>query len=284
MIRPCSNLSTLFEVDSWFDPVRLMIRPWSTHDSTVFDSIDPSTHDSALFASSLDPVWPMIRLCWLYYSFDRRKLRRKTDSVWLMIRPCSTYDSNVFDSWFDRVWLYRPFDSWFGPVRIMIRPCLTLSTLFDSWFDCVRPCSTHDSALFASWFDRVRLMVRPCSTLSTLYDSWFDPVWPMIRLCWLYFSFDRRKLRRKSDSVWLIIRPCSTHDSTLFDSIDPVRLMIRLCSTVFDSWFGPVRIMIRPCSTHGSTLFDSIDPVRLMIRPCLTHDLTFLTILFVRPS
>ena len=115
-----------------------------------------------------------------------------------MIRHCSTHDSTLFDFWIDPVWL-------------MIRPCSTHdSTLFDSWFDPVRPCSTHDSALFASWFDRVRLMIWPCSTLSTLFDPWFDPVWPMIRLCWLYCSFDRRKLRRQLDSV----RPCRpNHES-----------------------------------------------------------------------
>ena len=53
---------------------------------------------------------------------------------------------------------------------------------------------------------------------------------------------------------------CSNHDSTLFDSwFDPVRLMIRPCSThdsiLFDSWFDPVRLMARPCSTHDATLF-----------------------------
>ena len=78
-------------------------------------------------------------------------------------------------------------------------------------------------------------------------------------------------------SCWL-----SYHDSTLFDSwFDPVRLMIRPCSTpdwtLFDSWFDPVRPMIRPCSTHDSTLFDPwLDPVRLMIR-------LYSTIVFVRP-
>ena len=48
-----------------------------------------------------------------------------------------------------------------------------------------------------------------------------------------------------------MLRPCSTHVSTLFDS-----------------WFDPVRLMIRPCSTHDSTLFDSwFDPVGLPISP-----------------
>ena len=59
-----------------------------------------------------------------------------------------------------------------------------------------------------------------------------------------------------------MLRPCSTHDSTLFDSwFDPVRLTIRPCSTydstLLDSWFDLVRLMIRPCLTHDSTLFDS---------------------------
>ena len=193
-------------VDSWFDPVRPMIRP-----------------------------------------------------VGLMIRPCSTHDSTLFDSWFDPVILYRLcsshdatlFDSWFDPVRLMIRPCSTHdSTRFDSWFDpvrpTIRPCSTHDSTLFDSWFDPVRLMIRPCSTHdSTRFDPWFDP-------------------------VRLMIRPCSTHDWTLFESwFDPVRLMIRPCSTLstlFDSWFGFVRLS---CSFDRLNLRRKSDSVR----PCrLNHE------------
>ena len=75
-----------------------------------------------------------------------------------------------------------------------------------------------------------------------------------------------------------MIRPCSTYDSTLFDSwFDPLRLMIRPCSThdynLLDS-IDPVRLMIRSCSTRDSTLFDSwLDPVWLY-RPCSTHDST----------
>ena len=84
--------------------------------------------------------------------------------------------------------------------------CLHDSTLFDHVRLMIRPCLTHDSTPF----DRARLMIWPCSTLATLFDSWFDPVWPMIRLCWLYYSLDRRKLRRKLDSV----RPCRpNHES-----------------------------------------------------------------------
>ena len=59
-----------------------------------------------------------------------------------MIRPRSTHDLTLFDSWFD-------------PVRLMIRPYLTHdSTQFDSWL-----------TLFDSWFDPVRPMNRLCSTI-----------------------------------------------------------------------------------------------------------------------
>ena len=97
-------------------------------------------------------------------------------SIWAGI---CLHDSTLFD----RVWL-------------MIRLCLTHdSTLFDSWFDPVRPGTTHDSTLLDS---------------IDLFDSWFVPVWPMIRLCWLYYSFDRRKFWRKLDTVW----PCRpNHES-----------------------------------------------------------------------
>ena len=139
----------------------------------------------------------------------------------------------LFESWFDRpiirscsIHYSILFDPLFDPVRLMIRPCSTLSTMFDSWFDPARlywPCSTHDSTLFDPWFDIVLLMIRPCSTQGlTLFDSWFDP-------------------------VWLIIRSCSTL-SFLFDSrFNPVRPMIRLCSNrvfVRASYFA---MKIGPC-------------------------------------
>ena len=111
----------------------------------------------------------------------------------LMIWPCSTHDSTLFDSWFDPVWL-------------MIQPCSSLSTLFESWFDpvrlMIRTCSTHDSTLFDAWFDPARVMIRPCLTPdSTMFDS----IGP----------------------VRLMIRPCSTYDSTLFDY--GVRSTVLIC-------------------------------------------------------
>ena len=129
-----------------------------------------------------------------------------------MLRLCATHVAFCAT----QIFVATPFDSWFDPARLMIRPCSTHDlTLLESWFDpvrlMIRPCSTNDSTLFDSWFDPVRLMIRPCSTHdSTLFDSWFDP-------------------------ARLMIWPCSTHDSTLFDY--SVRSSVLICDgnrTPFD--------------------------------------------------
>ena len=88
-IWPCLSLSTLF--DSQFDTVRLMIRPifclWSTHDSSIYDLIDPTR----LMNGPLSRFW----------STNDSSLFDLIDPARLMVRPlsrfCSNPDSNVFE-------------------------------------------------------------------------------------------------------------------------------------------------------------------------------------------
>ena len=134
------------------------------------------------------------RLCATQISYVTTLCEPCCDFERLMIRPCSTHDSNLFDS-IDPIRLYRPYS--------------TLSTLFDPWFEhvrlMIRPCFTHDSTVLDSWFDLIWLN-RPCSIHdSTLFDPWFD----FVRL---YCSFDHINLRRKPDYAG----PCrSNHESNI---------------------------------------------------------------------
>ena len=139
VIWPCFTYDSIWFVP-WFNPVRLMIRPFPSNISTPFHQ-------------------------WIGSWFDL---------VRLMVQPCSTnystsstHESTLFDPWFEiwfDPWFELWFYLWFDPVLLMIRYDSTHdSTLFDSWFDLFRPIfrprSTNESA---HCFDVVRLMVQPC--------------------------------------------------------------------------------------------------------------------------
>ena len=138
MIRPFpSNISTPFHqwIGSWFGLVRLMVQPCSTNYSTS------STHDSTL----LDPLFELWFDPWL----DRP-----------MIRP--THDWTLFEPWFDP-WFDSGLDPFRPMSRHMIRPMIRHSIQAMIW-SIIRPCLTPDSTLFDQWFVRcsIRLKVLIC--------------------------------------------------------------------------------------------------------------------------
>ena len=149
---PCSFYDSIL-FDSWFDPFRHRIRPSSSHDLTPFQPAFDHVRISTSFNWLLDSVWLMIRLC----STPSNFLVSWFNHFWLMIRLCSTHDSTLFDLWVDPVgnmiW-------YFDHIRFMIRAYLTYeSASFISRLDTVWPMFrlflSHDLTLFDTRFEHV---------------------------------------------------------------------------------------------------------------------------------
>ena len=102
------------------------------------------------------------------------------DPVWPMIQLCSIHNAIRFDSWFSHVSLYRENSGWFGLSFCLI--VSMLNTWLDP-HQLYRSCSTYDLTQLDPWFEHVRIKIRPCSILSSLFDPQFDTLGPIIRNC-----------------------------------------------------------------------------------------------------